>query len=163
MLAVLDRGETQLDAGGGIAGRLDDDVDVGILDQRHRVVGDVRRARLESIAKRLRLRLFGGPAHFGHALARAIGIEIGEADEVHAGGEACLCEVHGAEFAGADLADAHGFALRGALLEHVRQIHDASSPSYAAVGRSIARRFDARDGLGGLCPIAATARPAGRC
>ena len=84
----------------------------------HRVVGDAGFAAFQGFAKRSRRDLLLGPAHFGQPFAGARRHQIGEADEVHAGGEAHLREEHGAELAGADLADAHGPAGGGALCKH---------------------------------------------
>jgi hypothetical protein len=119
MLAVLDRRETEFNAGRGVAGGFDDDVDLGAREERHGVVGDAGGAGLERLAEGFCLGLLGGPADFDHAAAGAIGEEVSETDEMHARRQARLREVQGAELAGAELADAHGAPLGGTLLEHV--------------------------------------------
>lgn len=50
-------------------------------------------------------------------------IQIGDADDVHAFDKPCLSQHHGAEFTGADQADAHRAAGRRAFAQQAVQIH----------------------------------------
>ncbi len=111
------------DAGRRIAGRLDDHLDIWVLDQAHRVVGDVRLAGLDRIAERRGVDLLSTPLHTKQALLGPGDIEIREADQMHARRDPALREVHGAEFAGAHLANPHRLTARSALFEHERKVH----------------------------------------
>ncbi len=123
VLARFDRSEAEADAGCGIAGRLDDDVDLRGCEDRAGIVGDKCLAGLEGIVDRGRVNLLGRPADAGEALTGTIGQQIGQRCHVHALGQAYLREEHRAEFTGADLADADRLVVIGALGEHAGEVH----------------------------------------
>ena len=129
VLAVPDRGQGELDAGRGVAGGLDDEVDSGVPDDGERIVGDEGRAGLQGLAQGRGGELLLRPADAGEPLAGARRHQVGEACEVHARRQAHLGEEHGAELAGPDLADANGPIRGGELLQQARERHGPSSVS----------------------------------
>jgi hypothetical protein len=67
-------------------------------------------------------------------LACVVGREVGDRRQVHAGRARNLRQVHGAELAGADQADADRLAFGGALLEFAyRDIVFSWVPAYAGM------------------------------
>ena len=120
MLAGVDGGQRVADADGGVARHFDDDFDLGAVDQRHGVVGNVGFTGFQGIGERGCVDLFLWPLHALQPVAGAGGHQIGEADEMHARRHPALSEEHGAEFTGTDLADAHGLVLRLAVAQHGR-------------------------------------------
>jgi hypothetical protein len=100
------------DAGGRVAGGFDDDLHIGAGDHRHGVVGDAG----------------GGDPVLGPADGAAggtgpVGGEIGDRGDVQPGSGGDLGEEHGAEFAGADQADADRTAGGETLLQEGVQVH----------------------------------------
>ena len=123
VLAVLDRFQREADAGAGIARRLDDDLDSGMGDQRVGIVGDMRRAVLERVLDRGGGILLLRPAGELQLRAGARGVEVGDADDVHAVGVAGLREEHRSEFSGADDGDRDRPSGRFPFQEHAMQVH----------------------------------------
>ena len=79
VLAVRAARERVADARGRIAGRVDDDLDLGRGDQRGRVVGDVASCRcLRRVGDRARGVALGCPAGARQRRARALGREVGD-------------------------------------------------------------------------------------
>src|SRR5690606_19333890 len=79
-------------------------------------------ALLRGVGQAARAERGRGPAH---ALERSLGArrrEVGHADQMHAGRAPDLRQVHRAELAGADQADANRGAFSGAFLEHAVQV-----------------------------------------
>ena len=112
------------DAGLGIAGRLDDDLDAGKRDQRLGIGGDVRAPLLQRVAERGRGDMLRAGQPRGRQLAaRAPDVEVGDADHMQAPRAPRLREEHGAELAGADQADRHRPAGRRALEQLRVQVH----------------------------------------
>ena len=112
--ALLDRGERMAGADAGIAGRLDHHIQARRGDQGGAVVGQMRapgRARGIEIG---RVHLLIRPAGVAHEAARAVRLQIGDAEHLQPGRRAGLGEEHGAEFAAADEAHPNGFASLGA-------------------------------------------------
>jgi hypothetical protein len=102
-----------------IAGAFDDHVDRRVAHQGLPVVADVRAAAVavgQRAARALRLQ----PTC---QVGAAVGRQVGDAHQVHAGRARDLRQVHRAELAGADEADAHRPAFGGALLELGEQVH----------------------------------------
>ena len=66
--------------------------------------------------------------------ARRVGRQVGDADQVHARRARDLRQVHGAELAGADQADADRLAFGGALLELGVEVHVRRPSSVSAIG-----------------------------
>ncbi len=126
MLAVLDRLERQADAGFRIAGRLDDDVDVRERDQRLGVRREMSSPRLDGVGERGRRVRFRRPARRLELTARAVEIEIGEADEMQAGRHPRLGQKHRAELAGADQSDPDRPAGGLPLHQHGVEIHETA-------------------------------------
>ncbi len=123
MAALFGAGEGVADAGGGIAGGVDDHLDAVGGDQRHRVLGDPGGAGLQRVGDGMRFALLDRPACGGQGGAGARAVQIGDPGDMHPGGEPRLREEHGAELAGADQADAHGVARGGAGGEALVEVH----------------------------------------
>jgi hypothetical protein len=102
VLAGLDRGERQPDAGVRIARRFDHDLDPVGPDQRIGVVGDERAARPHGLLERARPVLRLGPARGGELRARAGHVQVGDRRDLQARGRAGLGQEHRPELAGAD-------------------------------------------------------------
>ena len=136
VLAVLDRFQREADAGAGIARCLDDDLDSGMGDERIGIVGDVRRAVLECVLDRGGRILLLRPAGELQLRAGARGVEVGDADDVHAVGVAGLREEHRSELSGPDDRDRDRPSGRFPFQEHMMQVH-VVTPS--AFGRSMDR------------------------
>src|SRR6266545_7518776 len=116
-------GEAMLHGSDRISRTFDDDLDLRMLDQRFPVVGKMRRPLCQRRIERGRAVLLGFPAD---ALEIGLGSgrrEIRDADEMHTRRLRHLREIHGAELAGADQADAKRFALCRALGELRVQVH----------------------------------------
>ena len=107
MLAVRDRLQREADPGARVAGRLDHDIDIGKRDECNGVGAHEcpRAARRVAQVGRRELRL--APSARAQLVARALDVEIGEADEMHARRAAHLREKHRAELAGPDQTDAN--------------------------------------------------------
>ena len=101
----------------GCPGALHDHVDGRVAHQRFPVVTDVGGAVAHGGIQAGRLDALRLPADAGQVALRGGGREIGDADQLHAGRARDLGQVHGAELAGADQADADRLAVGGALLE----------------------------------------------
>ncbi len=113
------------DAGGGVAGRVDDDVQAVGRDQRKRIVANVGAAALQRRGERARTALILLPAG---ARQRGLGpgrIEIGHRHDMEAGCAPRLGEEHGAELAGADQSDPHALSVPFAIREHPMKVHGA--------------------------------------
>jgi hypothetical protein len=132
MLAVRDGRKRVLDAGFGDAGRLDDHLDAGMRKHRFGVGGDMRRTRLQRIAKRRGGELLGGPARRRELATRTSDIEIGHRNDMQTFREPRLREKHRAELARADLADGDGLARGFAFEKEGGEVHGGS---IAAIGR----------------------------
>src|SRR5205814_4450881 len=105
-----------------IAGRVDDDVDLGRRDERTRIVGDVSGTGAPGFGERPRGEALRTPAGACQCGAGAIGREVGDADDVDARRVLRLREVHRAEFAGADQADFERPARGRACKEQAMEI-----------------------------------------
>ena len=137
VLAVRERRQAVLDRGDRMAGAFDDDVDRRMRHQRLPVLADVGRAAvLQRRVEAGRARLRVAPADPRQVSACAVGREIGDADEMHARRARNLRQVHRAELAGADQADADRLASRLRVVAVVR--------AGSCVGRSLRRRASAR-------------------
>src|SRR3954452_11286710 len=118
---MLEGGERVIDRGDRIAGRLDDDVDLGMRHELAPVVAEVRRMVLERRLERRRRKHRRLPAH---ALEIGLGVggcKVGDADEVDARRPRHLREVHGGELARAYQANAQRIFL--SLLEFGVKVH----------------------------------------
>jgi len=134
VLAVAERGERVLDRRERVARRFDDDVDRGMRHQRLPVVRDVRARFLDRSIQRRSAVALGVPAHALQIPPGVLRREIGDAGEVHAGRVRHLRDVHGAELARADDADAQRLALRRALTKLRVEIHAAFSSPWSSCG-----------------------------
>jgi hypothetical protein len=85
--------------------------------QRLPVLADVGGAGFERFVERGGLRALCLPAHAREVGPRRGRREVGDARQMHAGRARDLRQVHGAELARADQADADGTVFIGALLE----------------------------------------------
>jgi len=118
---MLERGERVLDRRHRIAGRLDDDVDIRMRDERAPVVAEVRAVVLQRRVDRRRREHRGLPAH---ALEVRSGIrrrKIGNANQMDARCPRHLGEIHRGELAGANQAEAQRVLF--ALFELRVQVH----------------------------------------
>jgi hypothetical protein len=84
-LAVPEGFQCMLDGGNGIAGRFDDDVDVGLADQRAPIVGEMGVAVLARLGERSCRRHLGLPAQSRQVLPRTGRRQIGDAQQMDAG------------------------------------------------------------------------------
>ena len=123
MFAVGERGENVLDRRRRIAGALDHDFDVRMRHQSFPVVGDKRVAVTQRVVERGRRRPHVLPAHSLEVGARVRGVEIGDRRQMHTRGVRHLGQVHRAELARADEADAHRLAGSGPLLQFRVEVH----------------------------------------
>ena len=137
MLAVAESFQRMLGGSDRIAGRLDDDLDVGLADQGLPIVGEMRVAVAARVVEGGRGGDFGLPAEPRQILPRARRREVGDADQMDARRGRDLRQVHRAELAGADQADAQRIARRGALQKHAMKVHERSP--YSAAWRCAAR------------------------
>ena len=139
VLAVLAGPKGVADAGGRAAGGVDHDVHERAGDQRVGVVGDAGRAgrARPPPGSRAAKRASSQPTRRS-ACARPVRRQVGHGDQVDAGRARRLRQVHRAELAGADQADADGAALVGATLQLGEQGHGAL-PGRFAVGRTSPR------------------------
>jgi hypothetical protein len=85
---------------------------------------------------------FGGqalsfPAHAGQVGAGVVWRQVGNAHQVHAGGARNLRQVHGAEFARADQANADGAVFCSTLQEFGVQVHAVSFSSSREVIKAL--------------------------
>ena len=126
-LAVLEGFQRMLDGGDRIAGRFDDDVDLGMADQGAPVVGEMGVAVAARLGERGGRRDLGLPAQPRQVLPRARRREIGDAQKMDAGRGRDLRQIHRAELAGADHADAQRLAFGGARQKHAMETHCCSS------------------------------------
>ncbi len=122
-LAVAERFQRVLDRGNRIAGRFDDHVDLGMGNQRPPVVGQEGVAVAPRLGEGPRRRHFGLPAEPCQVLARPRRREVGDAQQVDTRRGRDLAEIHGAELAGADQADAQRLGRSRALEQHAMQVH----------------------------------------
>ena len=97
------------------------------------VLADVRRPVLDRGVEARRTRLRVVPADARKVPARAVGGEVGDADEVNAGRARDLRQVHRAELAGADEADADRLPVGLAPQQLLVQAHWEASALRAAV------------------------------
>jgi hypothetical protein len=118
---MLERGKRMLDRRHRIAGRLDDDVDLGMRDERAPVVAEVRAVILERSVDRRRGEYGGLPADALEVRLRIRGREVSDADEMGARRLRHLREVHRGELARADQAQAQRILF--ALLQLCVEIH----------------------------------------
>ncbi len=140
VLAVFNGLQRVGDAGLGNAGRLDDDLYVGMLDERFRIGGDVRAAALQRVVKRGCGILLRGPARAFELGAGPLDVEVSDRDDVHALGQPRLRQEHGAELARADQADGDG-AVRGfAFEEECVKVHASTLYERAPVATPLGPR-----------------------
>jgi hypothetical protein len=145
-LAVAERLQRVLDGGDRIAGRLDHDVDLGMAHQGAPIVGQMRVALPTRLGERDGRRHVGLPAQPRQVFPRARRRKIGDAQEVDAGRRRDLREVHRAELAGADQANAQRPGFSGAREKHAMETHcllpslSVPIPPPACAGRRAARR-----------------------
>ena len=118
---MVDRGDRR-------AGAFHDDVDGRVAHQRAPVVTHVRVAVAQRGVEAGRLHALRLPAHAFEVAAGGLGAEVGDAQQVHARRARNLRQVHAAELAGANQADADRAALGRALLQLAVQaaLHAAS-------------------------------------
>jgi len=83
VLAVVDDLQRVRDAGFGNAGRLDDHLDAGMLDDGFRVGSNMCRAALERVIERGCGILLGGPPGGCQLGLRPPDVEIGDCNDVH--------------------------------------------------------------------------------
>ena len=81
------------------------------------------RALLQRVAERRRGELLGRPAGGRELAARALDVEIGDRDDMHAARQPRLRQEHGAELAGADQADGDGLAGGFAFEQEGVEVH----------------------------------------
>ena len=112
----LDRGERVGDAGGGVARRLDHDIDGARVGGRL-AVGDEAGARDPRLV----------PADAPAGGPRPLRVEIGDDGDLEAGNGRHLRQEHRAEFSGADQAGTDGLAALAAGFEEVGEVHPGSS------------------------------------
>ena len=143
MLAVREGLKAMVDGSDRMSRAFDDDVDRGMAHQGLPVVADMRAAIGQRSIEARCLHALGRPADAREVAARGLGVEVGDAGQVHPGRARHLREVHAAEFAGADQADAHRPCLSGALLELGEQRrHGVPFPASGA-GLPVAKPLDA--------------------
>jgi hypothetical protein len=106
MLAVAKRRKRMLDRRGRIARRLDDDVDRRVRHQRLPVLREVSSLLLQSGIERRGGVHLAGPADALQVLARVVRRKVRDAHQMHPWRARHLGDVHRAELAGADHADA---------------------------------------------------------
>ena len=148
VLAVRIREQAVLDGRDRMAGALDDDVDGRMRDQRLPVLADVRRARLDGAVEARGAGLRVAPADAREVATRAVGREVGDADQVNARRARNLRQVHRAELAGADEADADRLAVGLAPLQLCVQAHrETSALRAAAFALGAARRLMPRSSV----------------
>ncbi len=140
VLAVREGFQAVVDRGDRVAGAFDDDVDRRMAHQRLPVLADVGGAVLQRCVEAGRARLRVVPADAREVAARAVGRQVGDADQVHARRARNLRQVHRAELAGADQADADRLAFGCALLELGVQAHLRLPSSSASNGSGRGRR-----------------------
>ena len=122
-LAVPEGFQCVLDGGNRIAGRFDDDVDLGMADQGAPVVGQKGTAVLACLGERGRARDLGLPAQPRQVLPRARRRQVGDTQQMDARRRRDLRQVHRTELAGADHADAQRIRLGRAGHEHAMETH----------------------------------------
>ena len=125
---VLGRQQGVADAGRRMAGRIDHHVEAVGADQRLAILGDAGPARRQRIHEARRGRRLGVPAGVGQRRLGAVGGEIGDAVEMHAGNMPDLRQEHRSELARADQADANGLACRLACEKLCVEVHGEGSP-----------------------------------
>jgi len=106
-----------------VAGRFQHDVDCRVRDQRAPVLADVRAPLLQGSAERSGAVLRGRPAGALEIRLGVRGIQVRDAEQVHAGRARHLRDVHGGELPGTDDPDAQRPPLRLALLQLGVEIH----------------------------------------
>ncbi len=132
---ALDRTVGVQRAGFFVSGRLDHNIELAVrrehaaLDERHAAAAReiVRRAGGRRTRERVAV-----PARLGAGAARALGVQIGEHAQPHAGHQPELREDHRAELARADQPDADRIALRFTLREPAREVHTATASARAS-------------------------------
>ena len=132
VLAVTAAGEDVADAGGGVPGGVDHDLDLGRRDGGKRVVRDAGRAVTCGFDERARGDALGGPADSRKRCACASGLEVGHRDDVDSRRVLGLRQIHRAELAGADQRHAQGPAFRPAREQHAVEVHTARAPTSPA-------------------------------
>ncbi len=133
VLAVFAAGEHVRDAGGGLAGRVDDDVDVGAGDDGARVVAEIDLAVLVGVIDAAGVERAGRPADTGQRGAGPVGHQVRHRHQADARRARGLAHEHGAEFSGAQQCHAQRLVVGFSLLEQAVQIHGAGS---SRVGRT---------------------------
>ena len=113
VLALGDCASGMRDAGRGVAGGFDRDVDVGGCEHRHGVVGETGGG--DALL---------GPADAAAGVAGLVGKQVGDGGDGQAGCGRHLRQEHRAELARADQADADGAFP---LLQQAKQVHGAGS------------------------------------
>ena len=126
MLAVREGLQTMVHCCNGVAGAFNDDINGRVRYQCAPVLTDVGATRLHGGVQRPGLHALGFPADAAEVGTRAIGQQVGNADQMNAGRARNLRQVHGAEFAGANQSDAYRTALGLALLKFGKQTHAAA-------------------------------------
>ncbi|MNQ76383.1 hypothetical protein D3C85_912200 [compost metagenome] len=127
VLAVFAAGQHVGDAGGGLPGGVDDDVDLGAGDDGKRVVAEENLAVLQRVIGAAGIERAGRPAHPGQGGAGAVGRQIGHRHQPHARRARGLAHEHGAELSGAQQCNTQRLVVGFSLLEQTVQIHSADS------------------------------------
>ena len=146
VLVLGERLETMLDRRDRVACAFDDDVDLRMPYQRLPIVADVRRSLRDGGIDRRRGAALGKPADAREIRQRGRRIEIGDGDDVHARRLRHLRQVHRAELAGADHADAQRPALRSALGQLGVKAQAGARAQPASAGCSAASGVPSRHG-----------------
>jgi hypothetical protein len=147
--AVLDAREGVADAGGGGAGRLDDDIQAVRSNQGGGVVGQAGGAGLQGGGERRRGNPLRRPVRAAAGFPRPGHVEVCNAEHVQPRREERLGQEHGAELPRADQADADRGPLLGPLKQHAVQVHRdlrgmstrGEGPLRPRVGRSGQKRW----------------------
>jgi hypothetical protein len=121
---MLERGETVLNRRNRVARAFDDEIDGRVAHDRKPVVRHEGRSVRERCGQGRRGGSLGAPSDAHEIRPRARGRKIGDGHDAHAGGAGDLREVHRAELAGADQADAYRPTVGFALPELCMQVHD---------------------------------------
>ena len=125
MLAMLECGQRVFDRGDRIARGFDDDVDQRMRNERLPVVTHMREAGGKRSVQRCGGMALRIPADSLQVDFRVCRRQIRDAGKMQAGGLGHLRQIHGAEFSGADQADAQRLALRFALAKFGVEIHSS--------------------------------------
>ncbi|MNN53938.1 hypothetical protein D3C81_1687260 [compost metagenome] len=120
-------GQHVADAGRGLAGGVDDDVDVGAGDDGVGVVAEKDLAVLQRVIGAGGVQRAGRPAHAGQRGAGAGGRQIRHGHQPHPRGAGGLAHEHRAELSGAQQCNSQRLVVGFSLLEQTVQIHGAGS------------------------------------